>query len=109
MKKLLTYLVIIFITFAGMASAEWIGCDIPDVSDGVVESIVVVDDQPEVTVPDRINQAGDAVLLLDIEKIGTATVVVYFVNNQGRRSPASVPFVLKARPSASAGHRIVRE
>jgi hypothetical protein len=109
MKKILTYLAIFLFSFTGMANAEWIGCDIPDAGENVVSSIVVVDGGPEIVTPYQLNSAGDAVLLLDIENIDSCSVVAYFENDQGRRSLASVPFVLKARPSVSIGHRIVRE
>jgi hypothetical protein len=105
MKKLLVYLVIILLAFAFNANAEWIGCD---PANDVAEVVIVVDGQ-ESTIPYQLNSTGTAVLLLDIDNISTANLIVYFVNDQGRRSDPSVPFDLKARPSTGTGFRIVRE
>ena len=108
MKKLLIYLSI-FIMFTGMANAEWLACDIPDAAQNVVSYAVYVDLQPEVIVPYRLNAAQDAVLLIDITDIDSATFRAIAINDQGRRSDFSDPFVLKSAPSALSGYRIVLE
>jgi hypothetical protein len=105
--KSLIYLIIIL--WASVASAESLGCDIPDAAQDVVSYGVTVNSDPEVIVPYALNAAADAVLLWDIAEIDTATFSVVAINSQGRRSAAADPFVLEPKPSALSGYRIIVE
>jgi hypothetical protein len=97
----------LFLFFAQIAAAEWLGCDIPNPAENVTEYAVIVDSQPEVIVPYRANSAGDAVLLWDITNITNANFAVYAINSQGRRSAVPTPFGLLAAPSGPSGAKIV--
>jgi hypothetical protein len=108
-KMKITNLVItcLFLFFAQIAAAEWLGCDIPDPAENVTGYAVTVDSQAEVVVPYQVNSAGDAVLLWDITNITNAGFAVYSINSQGRRSAVPTPFDLLAAPSGPSGVKIV--
>lgn len=106
MKRLLLA-VLAFFLMAGVACADWLGCDIPDAVEDVTHYAVIIDGAAEVIVPYQENTAADAVLLWDITTIPNASFSVFAINSQGRRSATATPFDLLAKPSGPSAIKIV--
>jgi hypothetical protein len=77
----------------------------------------VLDADPEIIIPYRLNTAGTDVLLWDVTYLDAAHFEIWAINDQGRRSDSDpntegnqpVPFDLKAAPPPLSGYRIIVE
>ena len=97
-------IILIVLMIAIPASADWLVCDIPPAGT-VTEYALEIDGQPEVIVPYEEHQGY--VKLMDVTGVDTATINVWAINSQGRRSDVTGPFVLLSKPLPPAGPRIV--
>lgn len=111
MKKFMIWMGIAsWLLLCGAAPAlatEWLVCDLPAASENITQYFVWVDDNAAIVVPYA--EIQGSAKLLDVTDIQNATITVRAVDDQGRVSDASTPFVLRPRPSAPSGFRMVVE